>query len=120
MGFRGKLVRFFTSKFCYGAYSKIFGHTAVSPFYSFRVPGERETDFTALIFNDIHQEKYFLNSSKSFTLHEYFFEYNIPIVDDANSNSKILVYFIKIIKCSFIDKFKKIFKFFFSFFYHCQ
>ena len=40
----------------YGAYSKIFGHTAVSPFYSFRVPGERETDFTALIFNDIHQE----------------------------------------------------------------
>ena len=40
----------------YGAYSKILGHTAVSPFYSFRVPGERETDFTALIFNDIHQE----------------------------------------------------------------
>lgn len=40
----------------YGAYSKIFGHTAVSPFYSFRVPGERETDFTALIFNVIHQE----------------------------------------------------------------
>lgn len=40
----------------YGAYSKTFGHTAVSPFYSFRVPGERETDFTALIFNDIHQE----------------------------------------------------------------
>lgn len=30
--------------------------SAVSPFYSFRVPGERETDFTALIFNDIHQE----------------------------------------------------------------
>ena len=40
----------------YGAYSKIFGHTAVSPFYSFRVPGERETGFTALVFNDIHQE----------------------------------------------------------------
>ena len=40
----------------YGAYSKTFGHTAVSPFYSFRVPGKRETDFTALIFNDIHQE----------------------------------------------------------------
>ena len=40
----------------YEAYSKTFGNTAVSPFYSFRVPGERETDFTALIFNDIHQE----------------------------------------------------------------
>lgn len=40
----------------YAAYSKTFGNTAVSPFYSFRVPGERETGFTALVFNDIHQE----------------------------------------------------------------
>lgn len=40
----------------YEAYSKTFGNTAVSPFYSFRVPGELEIDFITLIFNDIHQE----------------------------------------------------------------
>ena len=39
----------------YGAYSKQFGRTAVSDFYTFRLPEDHETDFTALIFNDVHQ-----------------------------------------------------------------
>ena len=42
----------------YGGYHKIFGNTAVSPFYSF-VTAEADADsFTALIFNDLHQRKH--------------------------------------------------------------
>lgn len=39
----------------YAAYSKIFGDTLRTPFRSFRLPSENQTDFTALIFNDLHQ-----------------------------------------------------------------
>lgn len=39
----------------YRAYSKIFGETAVSDFYTFTLPEEGTTDFTAVIFNDIHK-----------------------------------------------------------------
>ena len=40
----------------YKAYSKKFGNTAVSAFHTFRLPEEGETDFTALVFNDIHKQ----------------------------------------------------------------
>lgn len=39
----------------YRAYSKIFGETAVSEFYTFKLPEAKTTDFTAVIFNDIHK-----------------------------------------------------------------
>lgn len=39
----------------YGGYEKRFGATAVSPFYSFVLPRATTEDFTALIFNDLHQ-----------------------------------------------------------------
>lgn len=39
----------------YQAYKKVFGETAVSPFYSFTVPASGQRDFTALIFNDLHK-----------------------------------------------------------------
>ena len=42
----------------YGGYHKIFGNTAVSPFYSFVTAQEDADNFTALVFNDIHQRKY--------------------------------------------------------------
>ena len=42
----------------YGGYHKIFGNTAVSPFYSFVTPQEDAHSFTALVFNDLHQRKY--------------------------------------------------------------
>ncbi|MDH6342815.1 Icc-related predicted phosphoesterase [Parabacteroides sp. PFB2-12] len=45
----------------YQAYKKEFGATARSPFYTFRLPDEKETDFTALIFNDIHKREATLN-----------------------------------------------------------
>ncbi len=38
----------------YKAYSKIFGHTAKTPFYTFRLPEPASCDFTALIMNDLH------------------------------------------------------------------
>lgn len=39
----------------YEAYRKEFGETAVSETYTFRLPSEGDTDFTAVIFNDLHQ-----------------------------------------------------------------
>lgn len=39
----------------YEAYRKEFGETAVSDTYTFRLPSGKETDFTAIIFNDLHQ-----------------------------------------------------------------
>jgi len=41
----------------YQAYYKEFGATAVSPFYSFVLPTPEQTDFTALIFNDLHKNQ---------------------------------------------------------------
>lgn len=40
----------------YEAYSKEFGETAISPFYSFTLPAADTKDFTALIFNDLHKQ----------------------------------------------------------------
>ena len=39
----------------YGAYEKTFGETSVTPFFSFSLPEENLTDFTALVFNDLHR-----------------------------------------------------------------
>ncbi|MDR1938715.1 MAG: metallophosphoesterase [Tannerellaceae bacterium] len=44
----------------YQAYKKEFGHTARSETYSFSLPAS-STDFTALIFNDLHKNKQVLN-----------------------------------------------------------
>ena len=41
----------------YQAYYKEFGSTAVSPFYSFTLPSQKEKDFTAIIFNDLHKNQ---------------------------------------------------------------
>ena len=39
----------------YGAYNKIFGDTSVTSFFSFTLPEENQSDFTALVFNDLHR-----------------------------------------------------------------
>lgn len=39
----------------YRSYSKIFGETARSPFYTFTLPAADTADFTALIMNDLHE-----------------------------------------------------------------
>jgi len=40
----------------YRAYSKHFGDTAVSGFYTFQLPDAKTTGFTAIVFNDIHNQ----------------------------------------------------------------
>ncbi len=44
-----------TEMLVYKAYSKSFGHTAVSEFGTFELPEADEDEFTALVFNDLHQ-----------------------------------------------------------------
>ncbi|RHJ85382.1 metallophosphoesterase [Parabacteroides sp. AM08-6] len=39
----------------YQAYKKIFGETAVSDFHSFTLPTASSSDFTAVVFNDLHK-----------------------------------------------------------------
>lgn len=46
----------------YKAYSKVFGETAVSGLQSFVVPEDHTTDFTALIFNDVHKQSRTMDS----------------------------------------------------------
>lgn len=41
----------------YAAYEKIFGDTLRTRFHPFSLPEERGTDFTAIILNDLHQNK---------------------------------------------------------------
>ena len=41
----------------YEAYRKEFGETAISDTYTFRLPSSKDTDFTAVILNDIHQQR---------------------------------------------------------------
>ena len=41
----------------YQSYSKTFGETARTPFYSFRMPSASDKDFTAVIFNDLHENR---------------------------------------------------------------
>lgn len=41
----------------YQAYKKVFGHTAQSEFAQFTLPSADQTDFTAVIFNDLHQQE---------------------------------------------------------------
>lgn len=40
----------------YQAYKKVFGETAVSDFHTFTLPAASATDFTAIIFNDLHKQ----------------------------------------------------------------
>lgn len=40
----------------YKAYNKVFGNTAKSEFYTFKLPDEKQDKFTAVIFNDLHKQ----------------------------------------------------------------
>lgn len=76
----------------YGAYSKTFGGTYRSPMYEFMLPSEKESDFTALIFNDLHQQKATIdalmkvvgNQSYDFVL------FNGDCVDDPSSEAQAI------------------------------
>ena len=74
----------------YQAYKKVFGETAVSDFYTFTLPDEKVTDFTALFFNDLHQHpmtlKALANQVKDI---EYDFAvFNGDCIDDPESHDQ--------------------------------
>jgi len=76
----------------YQAYYKEFGETAVSPFYSFTLPTQKQTDFIALIFNDLHknQQTYdaLLKQVKDYTPDFIFF--NGDCIDDPANEDQAL------------------------------
>lgn len=41
----------------YGGYQKTYGGEAVSPFHTFSLPAAGQKDFTAVVFNDLHQNR---------------------------------------------------------------
>lgn len=47
------------------SYETHFGDTVRTRFYSFRTPSDKDTDFTALLFNDLHQVKATYDSLRS-------------------------------------------------------
>lgn len=76
----------------YQAYKKVFGETAVSPLYSFTLPSDKTTDFTALIFNDIHKREATLNGLYSLVKdipYDFVF-FNGDCIDDPNDEQEAL------------------------------
>lgn len=76
----------------YEAYRKVFGETAVSPFYSFTLPTASTQDFTAIIFNDLHKQEATLNG-----LHDLvkqipydFVVFNGDCIDDPRDEEETL------------------------------
>ncbi|WP_080902808.1 endonuclease/exonuclease/phosphatase family protein [Parabacteroides sp. Marseille-P3160] len=76
----------------YQAYKKEFGETAVTPFYSFTLPSSRTTDFTALIFNDLHRKKPVLEAlyRQVQDVTYDFVVFNGDCIDDANTEAEAL------------------------------
>lgn len=76
----------------YGGYEKIFGGTATSPFYSFTLPAPGDKNFTAVIFNDLHQylgtfDK-LLNVIKEKKVNYDFAVFNGDCIDDPASQKQ--------------------------------
>lgn len=78
----------------YGGYQKIFGGEAVSPFYSFELPAEDQKDFTAVIFNDLHQNRETTDALnkviKDKAVNYDFVVFNGDCIDDPGSQAQAL------------------------------
>ncbi len=74
------------------AYKKVFGETARSDVYSFRLPAPDESDFTALVFNDLHQNKALVDTlMKRVADVEYDFVFlNGDIVSDPKNEDQVV------------------------------
>ena len=74
----------------YKAYSKKFGHTAKSGFYSFTAPKNDADSFTAIIFNDLHQrDKVFQTLLKQVENVDYdFVVFNGDCIDDPANHAQ--------------------------------
>lgn len=74
----------------YGGYQKIFGGTSVSPFYTFELPPAGQKDFTAVIFNDIHQNRQTIDTLYSVVknIPYDFVVFNGDCIDDPGSQAQ--------------------------------
>ena len=76
----------------YEAYKKEFGHTAYSEIYSFTMPSDNITDFTAVIFNDLHKNKTVIDqlsaqlANKSYD----FIVFNGDCIDDPKNEAEAI------------------------------
>lgn len=72
----------------YEAYYKSFGETAVSDFHSFTLPEATDTDFTAIIFNDLHKQSATLQALyKQVEAVDYdFVVFNGDCIDDPSNH----------------------------------
>lgn len=73
------------------AYRKVFGNTAVSPWYEFRLPDPDEEDFTAVVFNDLHQQRATLEAFGKIldTLEYDFVVFNGDCIDDPKDHDQV-------------------------------
>ncbi|MDL2265859.1 metallophosphoesterase [Parabacteroides sp. OttesenSCG-928-G07] len=78
----------------YQAYKKEFGETAVSPFYSFSLPDANTTDFTAIIFNDLHKQEATLNAlyNQVKDIPYNFVVFNGDCIDDPKTEEDALLH----------------------------
>lgn len=82
----------------YHAYKKVFGETAVSDFYSFTLPSEKVTDFTALFFNDLHQQNDVLKAlcNQVCDVDYDFVVFNGDCIDDPESHDQATYFLNKL------------------------
>ena len=76
----------------YEAYKKEFGETAYSDIYSFTIPTSVETDFTALIFNDLHKKNEVLDllADQIEGIDYDFVMFNGDCIDDPRNESEVV------------------------------
>ena len=84
----------------YQAYKKEFGHTAYSDTYTFTLPSPDESDFTALVFNDVHKNfelmgKFAQLISDKGLKYDFVF-YNGDVIDDPKDQDQA-VGFMKVL-----------------------
>ena len=74
----------------YEAYRKEFGDTAISETYTFRLPKENETDFKAIILNDLHQRRTLIDlfSNLIADIDYDFVVFNGDNIDDPRSENQ--------------------------------
>ena len=99
-----------TEMLVYKAYSKAFGNTAVSEFGTFEIPEADEDEFTALVFNDLHQRtntfQVLMEQVKDVDYDFVFF--NGDCIDDPNNRaqaSRFIKYVTEALKGNHIPTF---------------
>ena len=80
----------------YGAYDKKFGDTEYSEMFKFSIPNIESTDFTALIFNDLHKNEQTLRGlmTQVSDIDYDFVMYNGDCIDDPHNEESALSFLL--------------------------